>query len=313
MLAMRTPRVMHLLCLPLLALLSTAAQAQLRTIAVGPRPESVTRGWAGSYFVSIQGTPDPGDGEIRRIDLDSGMVTPFVAGLDNPRGLAFTGQFLVVTDTTRVWIIDASGDKRVLAEAADFPFPIEFLNDAAAERGGRSVLVTDMGARSQIRDPATGFLWPLDTFSGPAWRIEVHSRIYRITIAGEVEEVVPPSRHLLTANGVALANRRGHLLAVDFFSGNIVEIEVGRHIRRSIVASGFRGGDGIEQDSDGNLYVSSFENGAVWKLDATGESVKVLLEGVGRQSTADFYLDDRNDQLLVPDTAHGTVIVLPTE
>jgi sugar lactone lactonase YvrE len=311
--AMRTPRVIPLLCLPVLALLSTAAQAQLQTIAVGTRPESVTRGWDGKLFVSIQGTPDPGDGEIRQLDLEAGTVIPFVSGLNNPRGLAFTGQFLVVTDTTQVWIIDASGGKRVLAEAAAFPHPIEFLNDAAAERGGRSVLVTEMGARSQIRDPASGFLWPLDTFSAPAWAIEVRSRIYRISIAGEVEEVVPPSRNLLTINGVALANGKKRLLAVDFFSGNIVALELGKRIGRTIVASGFRGGDGIEQDSDGDIYVSSFENGAVWKLDAAGERVNVLLEGVGRQSTADFYLDDPGDRLLVPDTLHGTVIVLPTE
>jgi sugar lactone lactonase YvrE len=301
-----------LLSFTLLALLSTAARAQLTTIAVGPRPESVARGFGGKYFVSIQGTPDPGDGEIRQLDLETGTVSPFVAGLNNPRGLAFTGSFLAVTDTTQVWIIDAAGSKQVLAEAADFPFPIEFLNDAAAERGGRSILVTEMGARSQIRDPATGFLWPLDTFSAAAWAIEVRSRIYRISLAGAVEEVVPPSRNLLTINGVGLGNGRGRLLAVDFFSGNIVELEPGRRVGRRIVASGFRGGDGIEQDAAGNIYVSSFENGAVWKLDSEGERVQVLLEGVGRQSTADFYLDEEGGRLLVPDTAHGTVIVLPT-
>ena len=47
-------------------------------------------------------------------------MSPFVAGLNDPR-VTFTGEFLVATDTTRVWIIDEQGNKRVLAEAAAFP------------------------------------------------------------------------------------------------------------------------------------------------------------------------------------------------
>ena len=48
-------------------------------------------------------------------------------------------------------------------------------------------------------------------------------------------------------------------------------------------------------------------------MDADGENLQVLIDGVGRQSTADFYLDEKAGVLLVPDTAHGTVIVLPTQ
>ncbi len=306
-------RALRATLLLFLAGISTAAWAQPIAIPVGPRPESVTRGWGGSFYVSIQGTPDPGDGEIRRLDLPGGAVTPFVAGLNDPRGITFTGEFLVVTDTTRVWIVDQQGNARVLAEAAAFPHPIEFLNDAAAEPGGRSVLVTEMGARSQIRDPATQLLWPLDSFSATTWTIEARSRIYRVTLDGAVAEVVSPSRKLLVINGVGLANRPGHLLAVDFFFGSLVEIKPGRRPTRTTLATGFRGADGVEQDAEGNIYVSTFENGAVWKLDRDGETVQVLLSGVGPRSTADFYLDEPGHRLLVPHTANGTILLLPTE
>ena len=296
-----------------LALLPATSWAQLTTIAVGMRPESVVKGWQGKYFVSVQGTTGPGDGEIKMLDLDAGTATLFTAGLDNPRGLAFTGDNLVVTDTTRVWIIDQQGGKAVLADAPAFPHPIEFLNDATSDRGGKAVFVTEMGARSQLRDPATNFLWPVDTYSVNSWTIEARSRIYRITLDGKVKEVVTPSRKLLSINGVGLSNEKGRLLAVDFFFGNLVEVTLDKPNRRKMIATGFRGADGVEQDSDGNIYISTFENGAVWKLDSEGETVKVLLDGVGRQSTADFYLDDKKNLLLVPDTAHGLVIVLPTE
>jgi len=298
-----------------LALLSSTAHAQLSTIVVGPRPESITRAWQGKFYVSIQGNGTLGlnDGEVRQVDVDTGVVTPFVSGLDNPRGLAFTGKYLVVADQVRIWIIDEVGNKRVLAEGTAFPYPAVFFNDAAPERGGRAVYVTEMGRRDIIRDPA-GFLVPPD--SDQAWAVPATSRIYRITLDGRITSVVTPTRKLLVINGVTSAaegcRHGGKLLALDFFHGNVVSVDP-QHDRAEIIATAFRGADGIEQGKDGTIYVSSFENGAVWKMDQDGENLQVLIDHVGRQSTADFYLDEKAKQLLVPDTLHGTVIVLPTE
>ena len=94
-----------LFLLTTITLFSTAvAQAQLATIPVGPRPESITKAWDGKFYVSIQGPSGAlgtFDGEVRQVDLATGAVTPFVSELENPRGLAFTGTFLVVADQQR--------------------------------------------------------------------------------------------------------------------------------------------------------------------------------------------------------------------
>lgn len=297
---------------------ASSAQVPDRTVAkapaapvslpVGTRPESVTKGWDGTFYVSIQGAPDLGknDGEIRTLDPRTGAVTTFVTGLDNPRGLAFTGSYLVVTDTTRVWIIDRSGGKRVLADASAFPHPIAFLNDTAAERGGRAVYVTEMGGRTLMRDP-NGFLWPTD--SPQALTIPPTSRVYRISLSGKVTDAVTPSRKLLVMNGVTEANRAGHLLCADMFYGDVVDVDLKTN-RKVVVATGFRAADGLEQGSDGTVYVASFDNGGVWKMDADGENPQVLLSDVGRSSTADLYLDEKGRRLLIPDTLHNAVIVL---
>jgi sugar lactone lactonase YvrE len=279
------------------------------TLPVGPRPESITQGWGGTFYVSIQGAPDLGlnDGEIRTLDPRSGAVTTFVTGLDNPRGLTFTGKFLVVTDTTVVWAIDRQGTKRVLADAAAFPHPIAFLNDAAAEDGGRAVYVTEMGARTLQRGP-DGVLWPTD--SAQALAIPAAARVYRISMSGAVTEAVTPSRRTLVLNGVTRGSRTGHLLVGDMFYGNLVDVDL-RSGHKEIVATGFRAADGLEQARDGTIYVCSFDDGTVWKMDADGENPQLLLEGVGRSSTADLHVDDRGGRLFVPDTLHGTVIVLP--
>ena len=65
----------------------------------------------------------------------------------------------MVTDLTRVWAVDSTGAKKILAEGAAFPHPIAFSNDTAAEPGGKAVFVTEMCQRGKIRDPMTA-LWP---------------------------------------------------------------------------------------------------------------------------------------------------------
>jgi len=276
---------------------------------VGPRPESITKGWDGKFFVSIQGDPTLGrnDGEIRTFDPDTGAVSTFVTGLDNPRGLAFTGKFLVVTDTSVVWIIEKSGAKRILAAPANFPHPVAFFNDAAPETGGKAVYVTEMGGRTFQRDPSTGRLWPTD--SPQALAIPVTSRVYRISIYGQVTEVVTPSRKLLIMNGVTEANRHGHLLAVDMFYGNLVDVDLHSN-KKNIIVTGLRAADGLAQAHDGSYYVSSFDNGIVYHVDRDGENIQVLIQDVGFSSTADLYLDEQAKRVLVPDTLHNAIIVI---
>jgi sugar lactone lactonase YvrE len=279
------------------------------TLPVGPRPESITKGWGGKFFVSIQGAPTVGlnDGEIRTLDLTTGATTTFVTGLDNPRGITFTGKFLVVTDTTVVWIIERSGAKRILAGPSAFPHPVAFFNDAAAEDGGRAVYVSEMGSRTLMRDPATGRLWPTD--SPQALAIPPTSRVYRITLTGKVSEAVTPSRRVLVMNGVE-PTRHGHLLCAEFFYGNIVDVDLRTNSKR-VIATGFRAMDGIAQGRDGTIYGTSFDNGTIFKMDRDGENPQVLVKDLGFQSVADLYLDEGAKRVLVPDTLHGTVVVVP--
>jgi sugar lactone lactonase YvrE len=288
-------------------------------LAVGPRPESITKAWGGRMYVSIQGPSGAlgtFDGEVRQIDIATGVVTPFVTGLENPRGLAFTGQYLIAADQQKIYKIDEQGNASVLASAAQFPFPAVFFNDAAPEHGGQAVFVTEMGRRDIIREvppaPNAGRLIPVD--SDGAFAVPATSRIYRIGMNGAITSVMEPSRKLLVINGVSEPNmaQGNRLLATDFFHGNIVELDTVTGSKR-IIATALRGADGVAQGSDGTLFVSSFELGAVWRMDAEGENMKVLIDHVGFQTTADFYLDEAAHKLYVPNTATGMVMIVPTE
>lgn len=85
------------------------------------------------------GDQQPGDAAIKVIKGD--QVEVFATGMDEPKGIALVGGFLVTTDLKRVWKVDTHGNKTVLAEEKDFPKPVSYLNDTAAAPDGRGVCV----------------------------------------------------------------------------------------------------------------------------------------------------------------------------
>jgi sugar lactone lactonase YvrE len=329
--AMSTPKVLWVL--GLLAW-STAAQANafVKNIDLAPhaRPESITKAWGGKYYVSIQGPASDTttvDGAIVQVDLATGAVTPFVAAghsLVNPRGLAFTGEFLVVTDTQNVWKVDHEGHVSLAAQPTAYPQPPIFFNDAAVERGGKAVFVSEMGAgRAVQRDPAS-LLWPAD--SAQAEAIPTGARVYRISIKdGTVTNAFSPTRKILVTNGIteakaATGDDRGsgdkHLLVLDFFHGSVVDVDLKKDSKRILATGPFRGCDGIEQAKDGTIFVTSFENGRVWRMDKNGENLKKLFDlatdqqTTARQTLADLALDEAAGLLYVPDTLHNRITVV---
>ncbi len=286
---------------------SAVAAPERKVVSVGTRPESVTRGFGGKYYVTVMNDGKiAGDGVVKVIDGDT--VKEFATGLDEPKGICFTGKFLVTTDVKRVWKIDAKGEKSVLADEKDFPQPVSFLNDTACEAGGAAVYVSDMGANTKMRDDK-GQLWPLD--SEKAKELPNIGRIYRIAVdgkdAGKPALAIEAGSDIPCPNGVA-STGKDRLLVAEFFKGNVVEKKGGK---TSVLASGYRGGDGIEQDGKGNIYLSSWTQGKLWKLDSRGKEQKLLVEGL--QSAADFFLDEKNKVILLPDMKAGTVTFVPLD
>lgn len=144
--------------------------------------------------------------------------------------------------------------------------------------------------------------------------IPAASRIYRISVPdGQISAATDPTRQALIINGVKEARRgRGQrLFVLDMFYGSVVLHERSTGQNR-ILITGFRGLDSIEEGSDGTLYVSSFDGGAVYKLDADGTNPRILIKDVGAKTTADMALDEEHGRLLVPDTLNGRVLIVPT-
>ncbi|SVB38915.1 uncharacterized protein METZ01_LOCUS191769, partial [marine metagenome] len=78
----------------------SALGAKNKVLNIGTRPESVTKGFDGKYYITVMNSPDTeGDGVIKVLNGDKSSV--FAMGMDEPKGIAFTGKYLVTADQTK--------------------------------------------------------------------------------------------------------------------------------------------------------------------------------------------------------------------
>lgn len=298
---------LRILIMGLLVTGSVQAQSPSRTLAVGRSPESVCRGFGGHLYVTLINGDEPGDGTIVMVDGDT--VKEFAKGFNSPKGLVFVGGYLVTADETTVWKIDRNGTTTKLAEAKDFPHPIEFLNDVAVSKDAASVYVSEMSSPQPMFDPSgERKLWDLD--SPQAKELPRKGCVYRITLDGKVTQVVPPGDvSLRFPNGLAVGGTKEQerLFVADFFTGNIVTYQDGKF---RVIETGLRGLDGLTVTKDA-FYGSSWTQGKVWRFDRKTREAKVLLEGL--KTAADFFFDAKNQQLVIPDMVAGTLTFLPLE
>lgn len=286
------------------AMLNSCVMAESHeSIMVGTNPESVCRGFGGKLYVTMINGEVPGDGTIALVEGEN--VTVFAKGFNAPKGLVFVGDYLVTADETTMWKVDKSGSATKLAEAKDFPNPIEFLNDVVAGHDGASVYVSEMSSPKPMFDPAGDrALWGLE--SPQAKTLPNKGCIYKVTLKGEVSVAVPAGNPAIRfPNGVTLGTEGEGIFVGDFFSGEIVNYLDGKY---TTLATGMRGIDGLTVTKDA-FYASSWTQGKVWKVDRKTRQATVILEGL--KSAADYYFDAKNHQLIIPDMLSGTLTFLP--
>jgi DNA-binding beta-propeller fold protein YncE len=265
-------------------------------VEVGVKPESITKGFNGNYYVTIMNGNEAGDGGV--VEISHSGVRTFFEGCDEPKGIVFVNDHLYFSDVTRVWKVDKDGKGEIFVDKENFPQEVLYLNDVAVDPQGKGIYVADMGATKYMRDENNN-LWPLD--SEEAKQVPALGRIYHIDLSGKVTIAQDTSALLLNPNGVGIDNN-GDIMIGEFFLGNFL---VKRNGQLVPLKGQFRGADAVEQDSKGNYYVSSWVQGKVWKIDGKTEEATVLIDGL--KSAADFYLEEDKGRLLLPDMKEGVV------
>lgn len=245
---------------------------------------------SGSYYVSnVNGDPSvrDGNGYLSKINASgSPVIQRFIGGkpseplLHAPKGIAIAGKDLFVTDIDAVKVFDKLGGKQIATvELADKG--AKFLNDIVCD--------------------SAGFLYVSDTRANKIFKIDPNKN-YATVVFKEGAELGGPS-------GLAINPKTKDLMAVTWTGGQILEI--GRKTGRiHILKRGLTTLDGIDYDNDGNLYVSSFEKGEIYKIARFGRgTLTTYLSGL--VTPADISYDRKHEELLVPSFKGNTVTTVP--
>jgi putative heme-binding domain-containing protein len=230
----------------------------------------------GDYFIAnVNGAPAARDnnGSITKLDPQGRVVAlKFIAPsttapLHAPKGLAVVGETLYVLDLDRVRGYDTGRGSLVL-DLDMAPYKAAFLNDLTRD--------------------ARGNLYLSDSQSNFVARIEP-AHAHRVTILARGPQ-------LAGANGLCVQPKTGRLVVVTWGTGRVLEVTEQGEVK-PWVDRRFEKLDGADFDADGNLYVSAYAEGKVYRVGVDGK-VSVLREGL--VTPADINIDRMKGLLLIP-------------
>ncbi|MCH7672664.1 MAG: hypothetical protein IIB72_10925 [Proteobacteria bacterium] len=279
-------RTIHLTFLFLILFCPLAQAFQLRGM---DQPESfIVDPATGIYYVSnIVGSHNGKDNKafIAKIDASGKLIDRhFISGgkngvtLNAPKGLAISGNDLYVADIDTVRRFDKESGK--LLGTIDLALlGAKFLNGLALGPEGQLFVSDTTGNVIFKIDPANNFQVTI-LAKGPGLD---HPK-------GMVYETL--HQRLLVATGGS-----GKIIAVDM-QGNILTVFQGA----------FKGLDGIDLDRQGNMIVSSFTAGKIYRIKKYS-TVEVLRKNL--VTPADISIDHKNNQVLVPSVDGNLVFTFP--
>lgn len=247
------------------------------------RPQSFLADPSGEqYFISnANGDPDVKDnnGFITKLDAEGKVAKlEFIRGGENgivlhaPKGMAIVEDTLYVADLDTLRAFNTRTGKPVLT----IPFgehPGTNLADVAYDGHGR--------------------LYVSDTEADTIYRID--------TKQDHAVSVLVQDRSLAGPRGLAFHPKTGKLIVVSWKKGKILEVDPAGTITElaanSFFSSRFHNLDGVDFDSFGNMYVSDFTAGKVWRM-RPDRKFDVIAEFL--PYPADIGVDRKKHLILVP-------------
>ena len=251
---------------------------------------------SGNYYISnINGAPPQKDnnGFITRLDPD-GKITAlkFIEGgrdgvtLHAPKGLSIIGRVLYMSDIDAVRGFDKETGK-VLHTIDLQGMGALFLNDLTHDNRG-NLYISDTTAFVDSKAPGTIF------------KIETQNQ-HRASILVRDASLGSP-------NGLVIHPKTKRLMTNTWGAGKILEILPNGKIKTFIEAPAWKDLDGLDYDNSGNLYISSFTEGIIYKVS---EDMKISVVKDGLTTPADVNINRQNNTLLIPFFNGHAAITIP--
>jgi hypothetical protein len=260
------------------------ALAQITVINL-QSPYSFVSSTAGKeYFISsVNGDPEAADnnGFITKLDAGGNVVNlKFIQGgvrgvtLNAPKGMALVDQTLYVADLDQLRAFDVVSGNSV----GSLPMPVE--------PGQAPASLTD------VAYDGTRLLYCSDQHANRIYRVEVSSRKVTLLVADPA---------LAGPAGLAVHPKSGELIAVSWNKGKIFSITpqgaVSEMFSNGFFSGRFSNLRGVDFDRWGNMYVSDFTTGKVWRM-TRDKRFQVIAEYL--PSPGDLGIDRTNNLILVP-------------
>jgi hypothetical protein len=238
------------------------------------------------YFISnANGDPDIKDnnGFITKLDNTGKVVQlQFIQGgisntiLHAPKGMAITGSILYVADLDTLRGFDTATGRMVAAVSFDH-----------YRHNGTNVALAD------IAYDGKDLLYLSDTEANTIYRVDLAQQ-HAISILAKDPSLAGP-------RGLALHPKTGRLIVTSWHKGKILEVTsqgaITELVSNSFFSSRFSNLDGVDFDSLGNMYVSDFTAGKVWRM-RPDRRFDVIAEYL--PSPADIGVDRKQHLILVP-------------
>jgi DNA-binding beta-propeller fold protein YncE len=247
-----------------------------------------------SYFISsVNGEAETADnnGFITKLNPNGKLLNlKFIQGgkddvtLHAPKGMALVEHVLYVADLDTLRGFDTTTGKPVMALIIRSP--------AASRSESVPTSLND------VTFDGKGLLYCSD---------QKANTIYRVDLATQTVSVLITDRSLAGPSGLAVHPKSGQIIAVSWEKGKISEVSpegvVTELFSNRFFSNRFQNLRGVDFDRWGNMYVSDFTTGKVWRM-SWDKRFQVIAEFL--PSPGDLSIDRANNLILVPyELAHA--------
>jgi hypothetical protein len=242
-----------------------------------------------NYFISsVNGEAEAADnnGFITKLNPNGKLLNlKFIQGgkddvtLHAPKGMALVEHVLYVADLDTLRGFDTTTGKPVLTLTIRSPATLQ-------------------ASLSDVTFDGKGYLYCSD---------QKANTIYRIDLATQAFSVLVTDRALAGPSGLAIHPKSGQIIAVSWEKGKIFEVSpegvVTELFSNGFFSNRFQNLRGVDFDRWGNMYVSDFTTGKVWRM-SWDKRFQVIAEFL--PSPGDLSIDRANNLILVPyELAHA--------
>ncbi len=233
----------------------------------------------GVYFISSTNGNEMG--WVSKLAADGSMIdSRWATNIRNPMGMRVSGKRLWVNNITEIIGINLKDPSDRIVYSIDDAI---LLNDLATDSSGYAYLSDSMNSRVVRIDLATGENSTfISTLPSSPNGLLVHGDKLYIASWGIMSEQPEERAEWITQT------------AGDVYWVSLKESENVRHI----VAPELGNLDGVEIDQQGNIYVSDWENGKLYKISSSNKTVIEL--GQYKQGLADLGLNSLTGELVLP-------------